>query len=131
MSRMSTEQLRSLLAGVLQERSGLGGEGIIKVETGSDLLGQAAVFVWIQVSRDCETGVLRRERLALTEALRSALGARRDYRHPFIYLLTAGEWPNRHALTARRSLAACGATDGLPGGGRVPLALSLRGCAIR
>lgn len=128
MSRMSTEQLRTLTAGILRG-SALGRDARIDLETGVDLLGQAAVFVWVQVPRDCETGVLRRERLALTEALRSLLGARRDHRHPFVYLLTAGEWRNRRALMPRQSLAAAQAAAGASSR-RVPLALGLGG-AIR
>ena len=131
MSRMSTEQLGGLAARVLAERGRLGKYGGIEVDTGCDLLGQAAVFVWVQIPRDCETGLLRRERLALTDTLRSALAGRRDHRHPFVYLLTAGEWAARRALTPRSSLAAAEATAAVSGGRGVPLALGLRGAAIR
>ena len=97
MSHVCTQRLRTLAADAIRERGRLSVSDI-EVETGSDALGQPAIFVCLEIPRDCETGVLRRERLALTHSLQARLRESRDPRHPFVYFLSAGEWPQRHAL---------------------------------
>ena len=102
MSRTCTQRLHALVTEAVAERRCLS-VSELEVDTGHDVLGQPAIFVWVEVPRDCETGMLRRERLALTQSLQRQLRKGRDHRHPFVYLLTAGEWPQRHALLPKRS----------------------------
>ena len=134
MSRICTQRLRALAADVLAERGRLSVSDI-EIETGSDALGQPAIFVCLEIPRNCETGVLRRERLALTHSLQAHLRESRDHRHPFVYFLSAGEWPQRRALLPSHwpgAFSSSAARTGAGGGrGASPLKARLRGVAIQ
>jgi hypothetical protein len=100
MTRFTETDVREFVLDAVGQLAFLGPVAAIEVTLARDPLRQPAFYVWLLVRRDQETGALRRARLSLTERMKQRLTARGDPRHPFIYLLSPGEWPLRKALLA-------------------------------